>query len=131
MMTVSTLANACRDFPHLCRLLRHERLPADNCRQGSTDKHRGNAPTKTKTSVVVRFTDGKDWTLSLPFPELVADRAADVILVSHSFATMRGYCDAGGVLSNGVLRMYDRLEDAIAAHRTAMQRGPEHMLELT
>jgi capsular polysaccharide transport system ATP-binding protein len=57
--------------------------------------------------------------------------AADVILVSHSFATMRGYCDAGGVLNNGVLRMYDRLEDAIAAHREAMQRGPEHMLELT
>jgi capsular polysaccharide transport system ATP-binding protein len=55
--------------------------------------------------------------------------AADIIMVSHSFAAMRGYCDAGGVLSDGELRMYDELEDAIAAHRQAMQRAPGPVLE--
>jgi multiple sugar transport system ATP-binding protein len=33
-----------------------------------------------KENGVVRFADGKDWTLTLPFPDLVADPTADVIL---------------------------------------------------
>jgi len=33
-----------------------------------------------KENGVVRFTDGKDWTLTLPFPDLVTDTTADVIL---------------------------------------------------
>jgi capsular polysaccharide transport system ATP-binding protein len=40
------------------------------------------------------------------------DRAS-IILVSHSAATIRRYCDMGAVLSRGRLRLYDKLEDAI------------------
>jgi capsular polysaccharide transport system ATP-binding protein len=48
--------------------------------------------------------------------------ASDIIMVSHSDSMIRMYCDAGGVLSGGELRMFDDLEDALAAHRAAMQR---------
>jgi capsular polysaccharide transport system ATP-binding protein len=38
---------------------------------------------------------------------------ADVIMVSHEYETMRAYCDAGAVLSDGRLVLFDDLEDAI------------------
>jgi capsular polysaccharide transport system ATP-binding protein len=55
--------------------------------------------------------------------------AADIVMVTHSTATMRGYCDAGGVLANGELRLFDALEDALAAHTAAMLHAPEPVLE--
>ena len=44
-------------------------------------------------------------------------RLASVIMVSHSFDTIRSYCDAGAVLDRGVLRLYPTLEDAIQEYR--------------
>lgn len=38
---------------------------------------------------------------------------ASMILVSHSAATIRRFCDMGAVISNGRLRLYDNLDDAI------------------
>jgi ABC-type polysaccharide/polyol phosphate transport system, ATPase component len=47
---------------------------------------------------------------------------SDVIMVSHSAATLRSYCDSGIVLENGKLTYYDALEDAIAVHESNMKR---------
>jgi capsular polysaccharide transport system ATP-binding protein len=43
-------------------------------------------------------------------------KRASMILVSHSPRMMRRYCDMGAILSDGEVRLYDRLEDAIAEH---------------
>jgi capsular polysaccharide transport system ATP-binding protein len=42
---------------------------------------------------------------------------ASIILVSHSANTIRNYCNMGAVLSNGRLRLYDKMEDAIDAYQ--------------
>ena len=39
-----------------------------------------------------------------------------IIMVSHQFATLRKYCDIGGVLRDGDLTLYPTLTDAIRAH---------------
>lgn len=49
---------------------------------------------------------------------------ADVIMVSHDYETMRAYCDAGAVLHNGALIVFDDLEDAIDHHAAIMRGGP-------
>ena len=41
---------------------------------------------------------------------------ADVIMISHSNASLREFCDAGIVLEHGRFRYFDDLEDAIALH---------------
>jgi capsular polysaccharide transport system ATP-binding protein len=46
---------------------------------------------------------------------------ADVIMVTHDFPTMRAYCDAGAVLANGRLILFDHLEDAIACHVASLR----------
>jgi len=43
-----------------------------------------------------------------------------LIMVSHNMASLRSYCDAGLVLSDGRARLFDRLEDAIAVHQRGM-----------
>ena len=43
-------------------------------------------------------------------------KKANVILVSHSAATVRRMCNMGAVLADGQLRIYDDLEDAIRAY---------------
>ncbi|HEX2943276.1 MAG TPA: ABC transporter ATP-binding protein [Rhodopila sp.] len=48
---------------------------------------------------------------------------ADVIMVTHDFETMRDYCDAGAVLANGQLTLFDDLEDAIGHHAALMRSG--------
>jgi len=39
-----------------------------------------------------------------------------IIMVSHQFATLRKYCDIGGVLRDGELTLYPTLTDAIRVH---------------
>ncbi len=39
-----------------------------------------------------------------------------VIMISHSIGTIRKFCDAGCVLDNGRLTLYDDVEDAIRQH---------------
>jgi capsular polysaccharide transport system ATP-binding protein len=56
---------------------------------------------------------------------------ADVIMVSHDFETMRAYCDAGAVLHDGRLVMFDELEDAIEHHSGLMRRAPAAEMDLT
>ena len=47
---------------------------------------------------------------------------ASLIMVSHSPATVRRYCDMGAVMSNGDLLIFDELEDAIS-HYEQMTRN--------
>ncbi|HUK58427.1 MAG TPA: ABC transporter ATP-binding protein [Stellaceae bacterium] len=47
-------------------------------------------------------------------------RHADVIMVSHSFTTIQGYCDAAAILEGGRLTMFDELDDAIEVYRMMM-----------
>ncbi len=54
---------------------------------------------------------------------------ADVVMVSHDFETMRAYCDAGAVLSDGRLTMFDDLEQAIAHHAYLMRSGEVRQVE--
>jgi capsular polysaccharide transport system ATP-binding protein len=48
------------------------------------------------------------------FLERVKDSSA--IMVSHQMNTVRDFCDAGAVLSDGKLEYFDDLEEAIARH---------------
>jgi len=52
---------------------------------------------------------------------------ADIIMVSHSPATIRQYCDAGVVLEGGKLVWHDDVEMALAAHDANM-RAPDPSL---
>lgn len=52
------------------------------------------------------------------FKERLKD--SDVIMVSHSTATIRQYCDAGVVLENGRMSYYENIEDAIEVHEANM-----------
>ena len=47
--------------------------------------------------------------------------ASDVIMVSHSTATIREYCNCGIVLEKGKLTYFDDVEDAIRAHDKNMK----------
>jgi capsular polysaccharide transport system ATP-binding protein len=49
---------------------------------------------------------------------------ADVIMVSHDYATKRAYCDAGAVLYDGRLILFDDLEEAIDHHASLLLDGP-------
>jgi capsular polysaccharide transport system ATP-binding protein len=42
---------------------------------------------------------------------------ASLVVVSHSIGTVRSLCDMGAVLSQGELRLYDDLEDAIKEYQ--------------
>ncbi|MBW8284130.1 MAG: ABC transporter ATP-binding protein [Rhizobium sp.] len=48
---------------------------------------------------------------------------SDVVMVSHSTATIREYCDCGIVLEKGKLTYFDDVEDAIRAHDKNMKDG--------
>lgn len=52
---------------------------------------------------------------------------ADVIMVTHDFETMRAYCDAGAVLADGRLTLFDDLEDAIDHHAALMRSGTDRL----
>ncbi len=45
---------------------------------------------------------------------------SDIVMVSHSPASIREYCSAGVVLENGQLRYYDDIETALAVHEANM-----------
>lgn len=45
---------------------------------------------------------------------------ADIIMVSHSVATIREYCSAGVVLEGGKMLWFDNVEDAIERHEANM-----------
>ncbi|TVS00462.1 MAG: ABC transporter ATP-binding protein [Rhodobacteraceae bacterium] len=47
-------------------------------------------------------------------------KQADAIMISHSMADMRKFCDAGLVLHKGRLEMFDDIEEAIARHETLL-----------
>jgi capsular polysaccharide transport system ATP-binding protein len=49
-------------------------------------------------------------------------KQASLIMVSHTPATVRRYCDMGAVMSNGDLIIFDKLEDAIS-HYEQMTRS--------
>jgi len=53
--------------------------------------------------------------------------AADLIMVTHSMATLRAYCDSGAVLAGGQLAMFGDVEHAIGAHSAAMRVTPGAM----
>jgi capsular polysaccharide transport system ATP-binding protein len=42
---------------------------------------------------------------------------SDIIIISHSFSTMKAYCDIGVVLDKGKLVMYDDLDEAIEVYK--------------
>jgi capsular polysaccharide transport system ATP-binding protein len=44
-------------------------------------------------------------------------RHSNIVMVSHSFETIRAYCDAGAVLHDGNLIMYDTVETAIVDYK--------------
>jgi capsular polysaccharide transport system ATP-binding protein len=46
---------------------------------------------------------------------------ADVIMASHDYEIMRAYCDAGAVLSEGRLTVFDELDEAIEQHARNMR----------
>ena len=50
-------------------------------------------------------------------------QSANVIMVSHSFATISDYCDCALILEKGMAVYYDNIEDAITAHKAVMQEG--------
>jgi capsular polysaccharide transport system ATP-binding protein len=47
-------------------------------------------------------------------------KRSGAILVSHSMAQVRQYCDSGIVLADGQLEFFDDLEEAIARHHKLM-----------
>lgn len=51
---------------------------------------------------------------------------ADIIMVSHSYQTIRTYCDAGAVLSDGRLTLFDDLGAAIDTHAIRMRDAVAH-----
>lgn len=48
-------------------------------------------------------------------------QTSSAILVSHSMAQVRDFCDAGVVLENGKLQYFEDLEEAIALHQDLMR----------
>jgi len=50
---------------------------------------------------------------------------AGAIVVTHSHAQLRQYCQAGAVLENGQLTYYDDIEEAIAQHNANMGTDDE------
>lgn len=54
-------------------------------------------------------------------------RHASVIMVSHSFETIRSYCEKGAILNDGKLVMYESVEGAIADYRKllGLDGGPD------
>jgi capsular polysaccharide transport system ATP-binding protein len=47
-------------------------------------------------------------------------RHSNLIMVSHSFDTIRSYCDTAALLHGGELVFFDKLEDAIDAYRSIL-----------
>jgi capsular polysaccharide transport system ATP-binding protein len=50
---------------------------------------------------------------------------ADVIMVSHSLAALRNYCDAGAILAGGKLRLFDTLDEAAKKVRGVLTPGTQ------
>lgn len=49
---------------------------------------------------------------------------AGAVVVSHSTPMIRRICDMGAVLEDGVLRVYDDLEEALARHERNLAQAP-------
>lgn len=47
---------------------------------------------------------------------------ASSIMISHSMSDMRNFCESGLVLSGGVIRFFDKIEDAIKLHEELMSK---------
>lgn len=54
----------------------------------------------------------------LAFKEKLAN--SRIVMVSHSLATLRSYCDMAVVVHGGDVELYDDLEDGIAVHKQLM-----------
>ena len=50
-------------------------------------------------------------------------KEADVIMVSHSTAVIREYCDCGLVLEGGRMSFHDDVEEALSVHKANMDHG--------
>ena len=48
---------------------------------------------------------------------------ATLIVVSHSIATIRKNCDSAAVLHNGLLTVYDKLNDALRVYTEICHAG--------
>jgi capsular polysaccharide transport system ATP-binding protein len=48
---------------------------------------------------------------------------ADVIMVSHSLAALRSYCDAGAILAGGKLRLFETLDEAASQFKGTLTPG--------
>ena len=46
---------------------------------------------------------------------------SSAIMVSHSMADIRNFCDAGLVLHDGGIEVFDNVEDAIKRHESLMR----------
>ena len=59
--------------------------------------------------------------------EVFRERLAtsDVIMVSHSTATIREYCQAGVVMEGGTMSYYENVEDAIEVHERNMESSSQ------
>ena len=44
----------------------------------------------------------------------------DIVMVSHSSATIRAYCDVGAFLADGQLRFFDTIDEAMRAYQRQM-----------
>ena len=49
-------------------------------------------------------------------------KKSNIIMVTHSMANMRKFCQSGCVLHKGELFFYDDVEDAIAYHEQLQQK---------
>ncbi|MBO9440138.1 ABC transporter ATP-binding protein [Sulfitobacter sp. R18_2] len=47
-------------------------------------------------------------------------RGSSSIMISHSMSDMRNFCDSGLVLSKGVLKFFENIEEAISVHEELM-----------
>ena len=56
----------------------------------------------------------------LAFKERLVD--ARILMVSHSVATLRSYCDMAAVVHGGDVLLYDDLEEGITVHQQLMKR---------
>ncbi|QRM56523.1 ABC transporter ATP-binding protein [Sinorhizobium sp. BG8] len=54
---------------------------------------------------------------------------ATLLLVSHSSALLRAFCDIGGVLADGELTFYDDIEEAIQAHEDNQSRSERNRMQ--
>lgn len=51
--------------------------------------------------------------------------ASTLIVVSHSIATIKQHCDVVGVLNDGKITFYDKLDEAVAVYERICRKAPQ------